>query len=439
MSGRGSSIWIRGCRSGGAGTGPCCVRSTTVRNVKSVNLPRSAGVQLHPTSLPGGRLGTEAYRFVEWLASAGQRWWQMLPLGPPDRYGSPYKSPSAFAAWPGLLEKPRARVASAEESSFRERHAAWIFDWERYAGRGAVADQVRFEREWGALRAYAASAGVRLIGDVPIYVAPRGADHRAHPELFLDDVVAGVPPDAYSKTGQRWGNPIYDWPALRRRGYRWWIERLRRTVELFDLARVDHFRGFVAYWAVPRGARDARTGRWRRGPGRAVFEAMVAALGELPLIAEDLGVITPAVTALRRALGLPGMVVLQWAFEPDDPRGPHRLANHDGQSIAYPGTHDPHTLCGWWASLAAQERAVAQAVMPSDRDPHWALIRLLFSSRAEVAMTQLQDVLGLGSEARMNVPGRARGSWRWRLGDGQLRAGDAARLRAATEEAGRAL
>src|SRR3954466_12703783 len=170
MSGRGSSIWIRGCRSCGAGTGPCCVRSTTVRNVKSVNLPRSAGVQLHPTSLPGGRLGTEAYRFVEWLASAGQRWWQMLPLGPPDRYGSPYKSPSAFAAWPGLLEKPRgggagagggggrrarARVSRAEEDEFRERQAAWIGDWEMFAGRDAVADQVRFDREWGALRAYA--------------------------------------------------------------------------------------------------------------------------------------------------------------------------------------------------------------------------------------------------------------------------------------------
>src|SRR5438094_2525634 len=379
---------MRGCHSRGPGTGPVCVRSSTVRNVKTVNLPRSAGVQLHPTSLPGGRLGPEAYRFVDWLASARQSWWQMLPLGPPDRYGSPYKSPSAFAAWAGLLEKPRARVSAGDESSFRERHAAWIGDWERFAGRGAVADQVRFEREWASLRGYAASAGVRLIGDVPIYVAPRGADHRSHPELFLDDVVAGVPPDAYSSKGQRWGNPIYDWPALRRRGYRWWIERLRRTVELFDLARVDHFRGFVAYWAVPRAARDARAGRWRRGPGRAVFEAMVSELGQLPLIAEDLGVITPAVTALRRSLELPGMVVLQWAFEPDDPRGPHRLSNHEEQSVAYTSTHDTDTLAGWWASVGAQQRAAARAAMPADPDVHWALIRLLFSSRAAVAMTQ---------------------------------------------------
>src|SRR3954464_2568579 len=436
MSGRGSSIWIRGCRSCGAGTGPCCVRSTTVRNVKTVNLPRTAGVQLHPTSLPGGRLGPEAYRFVDWLASAGQAWWQMLPLGPPDRYGSPYKSPSAFAAWPELLSKPRARVTAAEEASFRERHAAWIVDWERFAGDGAVADQVRFEREWSALRAYAADAGVRLIGDVPIYVAPRGADHRAHPELFLDDVVAGVPPDAYSRTGQLWGNPIYDWPALRRRSYGWWTERLRRTLQLFDLARVDHFRGFVAYWAVPRGARDARTGRWRRGPGRAVFDAMSGALGALPLIAEDLGVITPAVTSLRRELGLPGMVVLQWAFD-EDPKGLHRLDNHQEHSIAYTGTHDTDTLVGWWAAATEDERAMARAAMPPDDDGHWALIRLLFSSRAAVAMTQLQDVLGLGSEARMNVPGRAKGSWRWRLRRGQLKRSHAARLREATQEAGR--
>src|SRR4051812_16308633 len=283
MRGRGSSIWIRGCRSGGAGTGPWSVPHRARSNVLHVKLHRSAGVQLHPTSLPGGRLGAEAFAFVDWLAEAGQSWWQMLPVTPPDRYGSPYKTPSAFAARPGLLAEPGAEVSPEEEAGFRERHGEWIDGWERFAGRGAVADQVRFEREWGALRRYAADRGVKLIGDVPIYVAPRGADHRAHPELFLDGVVAGVPPDAYSSTGQRWGNPIYDWPALRRRGYRWWIERLRRTTDLFDLARIDHFRGFVAYWAVPAGARDARSGCWRRGPGRAVFEAMSRELGELPL------------------------------------------------------------------------------------------------------------------------------------------------------------
>ncbi len=228
---------------------------------------RTSGVQLHVTSLPGGRLGPAARRFVDWLQAAGQSWWQMLPLGPPDRYRSPYKAASAFAAWPGLLADPDAPVSAREEASFRERQRFWIGDWERFAGDGAVADQVRFEREWGALRAYAAERGVRLIGDVPIYVAPDGADHQAHRELFRDGVVAGAPPDAYAATGQLWGNPVYDWPALQRRGYRWWSERFRRTLELFDLARLDHFRGFVAYWAVPEAAPDASYGAWARGRG----------------------------------------------------------------------------------------------------------------------------------------------------------------------------
>src|SRR5947209_2316085 len=175
-------------------------------------LPRSAGVQLHLTSLPGGRLGREAYEFVDWLAEAGQSWWQLLPLGPPDRHGSPYKARSAFAAWPGFLADPEAEVTEEEIARFREREAFWIGDWERFSRRAAVADQVRFDREWAALRSYAAERGVRLLGDVAIYIAPGSADHRAHPELFQKGIVAGAPPDAYSEDGQLWGNPLYDWP-----------------------------------------------------------------------------------------------------------------------------------------------------------------------------------------------------------------------------------
>src|SRR5215203_4392487 len=223
-----------------------------------MEIRRSSGIQLHLTSLPDGGLGPSAYRFDDWLAAAGQSWWQTLPLGPPDRRGSPYKASSAFAAWRGLLADPAAPVSADEADAFRARHASWIGDWEAFAGRRAVADQVRFEREWSALRRHAADRGVRLIGDVPIYVAPAGADHRAHPELFQDGAVAGAPPDLFTDKGQLWGNPLYDWPALRRRRYRWWTERMRRTFELFDMARIDHFRGFVAYWAVPEGARDAR-------------------------------------------------------------------------------------------------------------------------------------------------------------------------------------
>jgi len=402
-----------------------------------VQLPRSAGVQLHPTSLPGGRLGREAFAWVDWLADAGQTWWQMLPLGPPDRYRSPYKSSSAFAAWPGLLAAPAAPVSQAEQLDFRGREAGWIEDWARFAGRGAVADQVRFEREWTALRRHATGRGVRLIGDVPIYVAPGSADHRAHPGLFRCDAVAGTPPDAYTDKGQLWGNPLYDWPALQRRGYSWWIARLARTFALFDLARIDHFRGFVACWAVPKGARTALGGRWRRGPGRALFDAAGAALGELPLIAEDLGVITPAVGRLRDGLGLPGMVVLQFGFD-GGPDNVHDVANHVEQRIAYTGTHDNDTLRGWYESLPPERRERVDRALPgAGREVWWDLIALTLGSRARVAMVQAQDVLGLGSQARMNQPGRAAGAWRWQLG--ALPSRDLARrLRAVSEAADRA-
>ena len=273
MTMRGGALLLFGTGIGGAEYPPAPTAKPHV-----TDLPRSSGVQLHPTSLPGGRLGREAFAWVDWLAEAGQQWWQMLPLGPPDRHRSPYKAASAFAAWPGLLGEPDAPVSKAEELDFREREQAWIEDWARFGPRGAIADQVRFDREWAALRAYAAERGVKIIGDVPIYVAPGSADHRAHPELFQEGAVAGTPPDAYTDKGQLWGNPLYDWPAMQRRGYRWWTARLARTFELFDLARIDHFRGFVAYWAVPAGAKHALSGSWKRGPGRAVFEHAARAL-----------------------------------------------------------------------------------------------------------------------------------------------------------------
>ena len=405
--------------------------------------PRSSGVQLHITSLPGGRLGAEAYRFVDWLAAAGQSWWQVLPLGPPDRYRSPYKSSSAFAAWRGLLADPRAPVSSDQIASFRERQAFWIGDWERFAGRGAVADQVRFDREWGALRAYAEQRGVRILGDVAIYVSPGGCDHRLHPELFQSGFVAGAPPDAYSRTGQLWGNPLYDWPALQRRGYRWWVERVRRTLDLFDLARIDHFRGLVAYWAVPAGARTAIGGTWKRGPGIALFRALERTLGgALPLVAEDLGVITEPVERLRRQVGLPGMLVIQFGMDPDEPRSIHRLANHTADRLVYTSTHDQDTARGWLQSLSERRRAfvdseIARLGFTDRRRPWWGLIRYVFSSPAQIAMIQAQDALGLGSEARMNAPGSAGGSWRWQMRKGALTKGLAERLRAATEESAR--
>ena len=383
---------------------------------------------------------------MDWLAAAGQRWWQVLPISPPDRFRSPYKSASAFAGWRGLLSAPRARVSATEVLELRERESYWIEDWARLGpGRRSelLADQVRFQREWLALHGYAAERGVRMMGDVAIYVAPGSVDHRAHPSLFNDALVAGAPPDAFSDLGQLWGNPVYDWRALRSQQFRWWVERLRRNLTLFDAVRLDHFRGFVAYWAVPAGAADARGGSWRPGPGRALFDAARHELGgQLPLVAEDLGVITPPVEALRDQLALPGMIVLQFGFGRGANRfSPHAFVNHAADRIVYIGTHDHDTAAGWYHSAPAEVRRRADAVCAgqgiTDPEPWWRLVRLCLKSRADVAIMQAQDVLGLGSAARMNNPAKRGGNWRWQLPPGSLTPALAERLREATAAAGR--
>lgn len=373
---------------------------------------------LHPTSLPSGTLGEDAYAFVDWLERSGQSWWQVLPLGSPDEVGSPYASSSAFAGWSGFLADPEAAVSAVELDAFRAANAYWIGDWERSGG--SVEDQVRFEREWSALRDYANERGVKIIGDVPIYVAQQSVDHVAHPDLFLEGLVAGAPPDKLGPLGQHWGNPLFDWEALARSGYRWWIERLRRTFQLYDLARIDHFRGFAAFWAIPEGAPDARSGHWLPGPRERVFRTAEAELGTLPVIAEDLGLITPDVEELRDSLGFPGMVVILFADSTAKRDSPHRLENHREHQVVYTSTHDTDTLRGSFP----------------DREP-WELIELALSSRASLAMIPAQDVLGLGSEARMNTPGARHGNWKWRLVDGQLTDALAERLLEATLAADR--
>ena len=398
-----------------------------------MHLARSSGIFLHPTSLPGGRLGEEAFRFVDWLHAAGQSWWQVLPLGPPDEFGSPYRTTSAFAASPGLLADPKAPVGADEIEDFVARHPYWTGEWARFAGRDALAGQVRFEREWGALRSYARERGVRLIGDVPIYVSDVGADVEAWPELFAPGEVAGAPPDALTRNGQHWGNPLYDWPAHRATGYRWWVERFHRVFELVDVSRIDHFRGFVSYWAIPAGHKTARHGRWRRGPGAELFHAVESELGGLPVIAEDLGVVTPPVYALRDDLGLPGMVVLHWAFG-GSAHNPHAPANHRGQQVVYTSTHDTDTTAGWYAGLTRRER---EATGLDPREPHWGLIEIAMQSRAALAIVPAQDVLGLGSDARMNRPGKVEGNWAWRFERGALTDALAARLREAAARGAR--
>lgn len=406
-----------------------------------MNTSRASGVQLHITSLPDGRLGPSARDFVDWLAAAGQSVWQVLPVSVPDEHRSPYKSPSAFAASPALLEHPNAEVTPEELSDFAEREAYWAESWTAFGGE--LADQVRFDREWADLRAYAAARGIRLMGDVPIYVAPDGADVRAWPQFFRGDMVAGCPPDAYAVTGQLWGNPLYRWDVIAQDGFRWWIERLRRTFALFDFVRLDHFRGFADYWAIPADAATALGGRWERGPGRALFDAAAAELGELPVLAEDLGDIDAPVIELRRALGLPGMAVLQFGFNPDDHANTHHPANLEQHQVVYTGTHDNDTVCGWWRDLPEAPRAMVRAALQearvavdADREPSWALIGLALDMPCELAMMQAQDVLALGSEARMNAPG-IEGGWSWQMEPGALTDAHAERLRALTEAAGR--
>ena len=416
-------------------------RVTTAMHGEAPLARRSSGVLLHVTSLPGGRLGPEAYEFVDWLEAAGQSWWQVLPLNPPDAFGSPYTSASAFATWRELLAEPDAPVSRQELRRFRRRHAYWIEDWERFAGPAATADEVRFEREWNALRRYAAERGIRLIGDIPIYIAERSADVAAHPELFAEGLVAGAAPDVSHPEGQLWGHPVYDWRELRREGYRWWIERFRRTLELVDVARVDHFRGFVAYWAIPAGETDPREGRWHRGPGRALFDAVVQELGRLPLIAEDLGLITPAVDRLRREFGLHGMRIVGRGFVRRH-RHRHAVAAHPPDAVVYTGTHDHPTMAEWLGSASEHDLALVRSDLAAagieDDDLVRGLVRLALSSRARTAILPLQDVLELGGEARMNRPGTfGGGNWQWRLQPGQAGLEAAERLREVTAESRR--
>jgi 4-alpha-glucanotransferase len=400
---------------------------------------RASGVLLPVAALPGGRLGPEARALIDWLERAGQRFWQILPLGPPDRFGSPYASPSAFAGSPLLLGDPEARVSPSEARAFRRQHAYWVDDWLGWCGEtGALDDQVRFDREWKDIRRYARAHGVRIV-DLPIYVARESADVAAHPDLFDLDRAAGVPPDLFTTTGQLWGNPTYRWGALRRSGYRWWIERFRRTMDLVDATRIDHFRGFVAFWAVPRGSRTAEHGRWYRSPGIELFRAVAAELGPLPLVAEDLGVITGPVHRLREELGALGMHVLEFGF--GSLRDSHHPRNHRELSVVYTGTHDHAPAAGWWRTTTpGQRRRVHDALVAAgieEADPVWSFVELALSSRAVLSVVQLQDVLGLGDEARTNVPGSLAGNWSWRLEPDALDAGTAERLRELTARHGR--
>ncbi len=467
-----------------------------------VTTTRTSGIILHPTSLPGpngiGELGPAAYAFADWLHAAGQRLWQVLPLGPTGYGESPYQLFSAFAGNPllihldgagdagfpedtvdfqaviprkqALLREAFARFSpGAAYRAFVEQEASWLEPYARFMAlkdqhggaswtewrRGAVPSpeavayhqflQYEFFRQWTALRQYCAARGIRIMGDIPIYVAHDSADVWANPELFrLDDVgrptaVAGVPPDYFSATGQLWGNPVYRWDRMAAEGYSWWIHRMRAALRLFDLVRMDHFRGFEAYWEVPAGEPTAVNGRWVKGPGAGLFQAIESALGPLPIVAENLGVITPEVEEIRRQFHFPGMAVLQFAFG-NDPQAPTFLPhNYPRDVVAYSGTHDNDTVLGWWHSGGGdstrsdadirEEKARTRAYLNTDgSEMNWTFIRTLMASVANTVVFPAQDVVGLGSEARMNTPSVPSGNWRWRLTEGSLTPDVACRL-----------
>jgi 4-alpha-glucanotransferase len=471
--------------------------------------PRSSGILLHPTSLPGpdgiGDLGDAAFGFVDWLEKTGQSLWQILPLGPTSFGDSPYQTLSAFAGNPLLISLDRlvrdgwlapadlqrrpdfpadrvdfgavinwkttmlARAWTVFQERAGRRHqaefAAWCADqegwlddfalfmalkqdnagaawtdWEpglaaraepslaaaRERLAGSLAEhrfrQWLFFTQWQELKAFAAARGIRFIGDIPIFVAQDSSDVWAHRDLFQLDragrptSVAGVPPDYFSDTGQLWGNPLYDWERLRQTDYAWWLQRITACLESVDLVRLDHFRGFEACWEVPAGDETAENGRWVAGPGSDFFDTLTAALdGRLPLIAEDLGVITPAVENLRRKYALPGMKVLQFAWSgPDNAFLPHE---HEQNCVVYAGTHDNDPVLGWWrhlADAATKDFVADYAGYPAD-EPHWTLIRLGMRSSGHTFIATMQDILGLGREGRMNLPGEGKGNWDWRM------------------------
>ena len=506
-----------------------------------MNFPRKSGLLLHPTSLPGpygmGEIGPRARGFLHTLKAAGQRYWQVLPLGPTGYGDSPYQCLSTFAGNPMLISfddlvedgllKPAelaefptfpadridygpvlkarqqvlakvcklfARRASPElKAGFDEfcaKNVDWLEDYAEFFAlkeerdlrpwvewelelatrdegalkrirkdlstpvRFAKIRQFLFDRQWRRLRAEAHDLGIQLIGDIPIFVSHDSADVWANQHLFsLDDrgfptVVAGVPPDYFSATGQLWGNPLYRWDVHQESGFAWWMKRMRHMTEMVDIVRIDHFRGFAAYWEIPAGEETAMNGQWVEAPGHAFFRALKEELGDIPVIAEDLGLITEDVDELRDAFDLPGMRILQFSFS-DDLKPHLKPEGFPENCVVYTGTHDNDTTVGWfWRKpgennteteelIQAERQRVLDTVKTDGSQIQWDLIALAARLKPHTAVYPLQDVMGLGTEARMNVPGRMDGNWAWRFQEHELKPGDLKRLRDITEWAGR--
>ncbi|MBZ0068605.1 MAG: 4-alpha-glucanotransferase [Thiobacillus sp.] len=414
-----------------------------------------AGLLLHPTSLPSGTLA-DAERWLDFLHAAGVRVWQMLPLGLPLVGLSPYQCASAFAVNPALFPETQVDMRHFAGWCAKQRH--WLDDYARFiiikrehggatwtdwpqalrdrdpetlaafdaahadALQAVMVEQYHADVCWQAMRAKAAARGIQLFGDMPIFVAHDSADVWAQRDQFLLDadghptLVAGVPPDYFSETGQRWGNPHYNWPAMQADNFSWWRARLRAHFDWFDLVRIDHFRGLAAAWEIPASEPTAIHGEWVKAPGAELLQAIVDEMGDLPLVAEDLGIITPDVTELRHQFRLPGMSVLQFAFD-EHADNPHKPENVQPDTVYYTGTHDNDTTLGWWRTLPehARHEVMRQLGVEDPEAVPDAMMATVLGSRAALAILPMQDALGLGSEARMNTPGTDNGNWRWRF------------------------
>ena len=441
----------------------------------SVLSRRRAGVLLPASSLRqhgSGAFGDPARRFIDWLADAGFTVWQLLPLVPTDPSGSPYWARSDRAGSAELTDAHAPDPGGADDfAAFRAASAQWLDDFTLFQALGeeqqgapwwkwppplrdredsalaaarqrlaprlaALArEQWRFDEQWRDLRRHAAARGVKIFGDLPIYVAPDSVSTWVSPQAFQlghdgqATAVSGVPPDYFSEDGQLWGNPLYDWEAQQRDGFRFWLQRLALQADRFDLLRIDHFRALEAYWAVPAGAASAREGEWRKAPGAALLAAVKQALPALELVAEDLGVITPEVTALRRACGLPGMRVLQFGFD-GDCANLHLPHEHSQDAVIYTGTHDNDTTVGWYAGLSPATRDLVRRYLGrADHEVVDALLRAALASVGVLAVLPAQDILHLDSGARLNRPGTTTGNWSWRLPSQALTPELAARYR----------
>lgn len=441
---------------------------------------RRAGVLLHVTSLPSRRLDDDALRWLDFMAASGLSLWQLLPLVIPDANGSPYQSASAFATNPQLLPHEAGPVNHSEFEEYCVREAYWLDDFalfqvlkQRFGQESWVSwpdpfrnrdpaalrrarsldaveiveimqQQFRLDQAWRRIREHAAGLGIELFGDIPIFVAHDSADTWSRPDNFLLDEegrsthVTGVPPDYFAEFGQRWGNPHYRWDRMQEDGFAWWIARMQRQFEFFDLVRIDHFRGLVAVWMIEAECETAVDGYWQETPGDALLATLADRFPSLPVVAEDLGVITEQVRELRRKYGLPGMSVLQFAFDHFDDN-PHKPANITPDCVVYTGTHDNDTSTGWFSGLQPGEKDFVFQVLgvPPTEDIAPLMIETAMHSPAGRAVVPLQDFLGLGREARMNTPGLSEGNWRWKFEWDMLPAQLPDRIRSVISASGR--